>query len=132
MAVRTTQANVDTIIEVDASITDYTPFIAVANTLVTEKCTGGDLTATELEMIERWLAAHFITVRDKQVISAGISGGPNVKYESKVDLGLDSSRYGQTAMLLDTTGGLAAYNQQIVKGKGSSITLTWLGTSSDD
>ncbi len=128
MAVRTTEAAVEGIIEVDTNIS-LTPFIEVANVLVTQCCT--DLTteysASILELIERWLSAHFYTVRDMRAMSEK-AGLVSEKKQSKVDLGFSTSHYGQHAMMIDYQGGLASLNQQILAGKMKTTNLTWLGT----
>ena len=54
--------------------------------------------------------------------------GVTEKKQSKVDLGFDSSHYGQTAMRLDTAGGLAALNEQTKKGRRALVSISWLGT----
>ena len=138
MAVRTTRAEVEEIIELDASVipTDAAllPFITVANELVTECCvTNGPATAydaTRLELIERWLTAHLYTNRDPRVTEER-AGSVSVSYQSKLALGFDTSHYGQTAMRLDTNGGLAALNDKVKRG-GPSIGGIWLGTDADD
>ena len=127
MAVRTTSVAVGLIIEVDSTIS-LTSFIEVANALVTEKCGDvDDYDATRLELIERWLSAHFYTVRDMRA-EREEAGSVSEKKQSRVDLGFDTSHYGQMAMRIDTNGGLAALNEQIKKGKTGSLTATWLGT----
>ena len=132
---RTTAAQVKAIIETDSSIivvdADLDPFILVANELVTELCTGtaGPTTAytsTRLELIERWLAAHFYCVRDPRTTNE--SAGVSVGYESKVDLGLALSRYGQQAKLLDTHGGLATLDEQTKKGTTRTGSVSWRGS----
>ena len=86
---RTTKAYIATIIELDDSIVPndaaMEPFITVANELVTEVCTGDAgpttaYTASRLELIERWLAAHFYAIRDPRVSSEG-AGGVSASYE---------------------------------------------------
>ena len=127
MAVRTTSVAVGLIIEVDSTIS-LTSFIEVANALVTEKCGDvDDYDATRLELIERWLSAHFYTIRDMRA-EREEAGSVSEKKQSRVDLGFDTSHYGQMAMRIDTNGGLAALNEQIKKGKTGSLTATWLGT----
>lgn len=123
---RTTSTLVGGIIEVDATIS-LDPFIEIATAFVTEKCSVDDYDVVRLELIERWLSAHFYTVRDMRAESE--KGGPtSEKKQSKVDLGFDSSHYGQTAMRLDTAGGLASLNT-LMKGRGSQpVGITWLGT----
>lgn len=119
---RTTSENVGDIIELDASI-DPTPFMLVANELVTELCLASGYTETRLELIERWLAAHFYTNRDPR--STDEKAGPvSVTYQSAVDLNLNSSHYGQTAMMLDTAGNLKTLNNKKAK---RVLSVSWLG-----
>jgi len=128
---RTSVTAVDLIIEVDSSIS-RTPFIEAANALVTECCgDSANYTAAHLELIERWLSAHLYTVRDMRAESEK-AGPVSEKKQSKVDLGFDSSHYGQTAMRLDWEGGLAALNNRIKKGQRQVAAVTWLGTEEDD
>lgn len=133
---RTTAPQVKGIIETDATIivvdADLDPFIEVANELVTEKCTGDAgpdpaYTATRLELIERWLAAHFYAIRDPRTTNEK-AGPVGAAYESKVDLGLDLTRYGQQAKILDTNGGLATLDQATKDGKRRTVGASWLGT----
>lgn len=130
MAIRTTSEAVAEIIEVDVLIS-LDPFIAVASALVDEVCEtneDADYSEERLELIERWLAAHFYTNRDPRAVTER-AGPVSATYQSKVDLNLSTSHYGQTAMTLDTAGGLAALNQKIIKGYGSrTVEVTWLGT----
>ena len=123
---RTTEEEVRNIIEVDASITDLTPFITAASAMVDTHCSG---LAEEVALIvETWLAAHLITIRDMRVASEGVTGA-NQSFQYKVDLGLACSMYGQTAMNLDSSGGLARWNAQILAGKAGRVVLgSWLGT----
>ncbi len=123
---RTTSVDVAAIIEVDVSI-NLDPFILVANELVTEVCGGAGYTDARLELIERWLAAHFYTNRDPRPVSEN-AGPVGTTYQSAVDLNLNTSHYGQTAMLLDTAGGLATLNQRKVK---RVLQVHWLGTEDE-
>ncbi len=116
---RTTPTLVAGIIEWDnIDVPDLTPFIDIANELVTERCaiTSGTppvniygYTDYRLELIERWLAAHFYAVRDPRATQEGV-GPLTENYQSRVDLGLNSSTYGQQVMRLDTSGSLAILN----------------------
>jgi hypothetical protein len=126
--VRTTDALVGGVIEVDASIT-LTPFINVANELVTECCTGlaTEYTDARLILIETWLAAHFYSVRDMRAVVEK-AGPVSEHFQSKVDLGFDTSHYGQMAMRLDTQGGLTDLNEKTKKGISHGVGVTWLGT----
>jgi hypothetical protein len=137
---RTTLAAVAAIIETDPDVVPdeaaMLPFILVANELVTECCTGTQGPATEytaerLELIERWLAAHFYTNRDPRMSSES-AGGVGGSYQSSVSLGFDTSHYGQTAMRLDTNGGLARLNQDTKKGGRPRVGVKWLGTPNSE
>ena len=130
MAVRTTSAAVIEIIETDVDIS-LTPFIEAANALVTELC--GDVAAyddTRLELIERWLSAHFYTVRDPRTTTESVRNVAET-FQHREDLGFDTSHYGQMAMRLDTNGGLAALNLRIKKG-GGKVSVDYLGTENPD
>lgn len=136
---RTTRALVGSIIELDSGVVPdeaaLEPFVTIANELVTECCTGDAgpttaYTAARLELIERWLAAHFYTNRDPRTVTER-AGSVSEQYQSCVSLGFDTSHYGQTAMRLDTNGGLAKLNSDSKKGK-PTVGVTWLGTPADE
>jgi hypothetical protein len=136
MAVRTTIALVAGIIEVDEEI-PLAPFIsaasslvdrisnyAVANNLLVDGPNSDDKTREEkLQEIETFLSAHFYTLRDPRSVSEG-AGGVSVSYQSRVDLRLFTSHYGQMACVLDETGIL----EQINSGKkAKTAQFNWMG-----
>ena len=125
---RTSTALVEGIIENSESIT-LTPFIDAANMLVTQCCTDltTDYTSAELIIIETWLAAHVFTIRDMRA-EYEKAGSVSEKKQSKVNLGFDTSHYGQQAMRLDYRGGLAELNKQAKKGVVKLFVGDWLGT----
>lgn len=134
---RTTDEQVRSIIDADEDA-ELTPFIETANELVTEKCAGvvNDdqtpfYTSTRLELIERWLSAHFYSVFDKQVTFES-EGKIQSSFENKVDLGLQNTSYGQQALRLDTAGGLAALDNLAKTIKRGKIKILWLGTDDDE
>jgi hypothetical protein len=128
---RTTTALVAGIIEVDAAIS-LDPFIETASELVEEVCAIADYSVSRLELIERWLSAHFYAIRDPRATDEK-AGSVGATYESKVDLNLALTRYGQQAMLLDTNGGLAALNAAMLKPSVSRTpSVAWLGTDPDE
>jgi len=130
MANRVTAAEVEEIIEVDSSIS-LTPFILVANQLVTELCTDSDYEDARLKEIERWLSAHFYQIRD-QAVASEKAGSVGQNFQYKIGLILQQTKYGQMAMLLDTAGNLAQLSKQIEDGESSTVSITWLGTDLDD
>jgi hypothetical protein len=124
---RTTQALVEGIIEVDTvNIPDLTPYMTIANALVTECCGSVGYEDDRLELIERWLSAHFYTVRDPRTTSEK-AASVSANYQSAVDIGLNSSHYGQTAMRLDTKGGLAALDAASKAGGKKTVQLFNVG-----
>jgi hypothetical protein len=132
---RTTDELVAAIIDVESGKV-LTPFISAANNLVTRFCTGSGSVSSEysvdaIQEIETWLAAHMYTVFDPRAETEK-AGSVAAKYQSKVDLGLSTSHYGQMAMTLDYQGGLSRLNQGIIKGEaGRTIGAAWLGTDYD-
>ena len=129
MAYRVTAEEVSQIIEVDSGITTLTPFIATANDLVTELCSGSGYSVTKLALIELWLSAHFYAVRDPRLSSE--KAGVDVAYQHKIDMRLAVTTYGQQAMLIDTAGSLAALNERTGKG-ARTVGVVWLGTDLSD
>lgn len=125
MAFRTNHANVANIIDVDEE-DDVSPFIESANMLVTDVCTNSGYSDAKLELIERWLSAHFYAIMRPRAFleQADVI---REQIESKVGLGLDVTRYGQQAKLLDTAGNLAALDNTNDVVLSTKRTLLWLG-----
>lgn len=127
MAIRTTEEAVGKIIELDAAI-DLTPFMESANNLVDQVCLDSDYSDATLELIERWLSAHFYAIRDPRAIQESVKG-ISQQFSDPTKPGLSSTLWGQTAMALDTAGNLAAVDDGLKKfratimhvGKSGSI-----------
>lgn len=124
MANRTTDGAVEGIVEVDSTI-PVDPFIEVANALVTEVCASvlNDSNqpyydSTRLELIERWLSAHFYCIRDPRTTLESAGFGVSEQFESKVNYGFNITRYGQMALRLDTAGGLAKLDRATDSTRG--------------
>lgn len=124
---RTNETNVELIIEIDEG-TDLTVPISLANELVTELLSTY-YTEFRLELIERYLAAHFYTVSNPLAKSEK-AGDVGVTYEGVTEMGFNSSKYGQTAMRLDTKGLLAALEDSQRKGKRRKVGISSLATLS--
>jgi hypothetical protein len=132
MAVRTTEVAVQGIVEHDATIT-LTPFIEVASSIVDDVCADdSDYDATKLELIERWLSAHFYHIRDKAVASEK-AGSVAQNFQYKLGLMFASTMYGQMAMTVDHKGHLAALSKRAEKGsRASASAFIHLGTVDAD
>ena len=102
-------ADVRLIFDTDLTDPELVAFIASAGVLVgPDGCDllGKGVTAATIDEVQKWLAAAFATANDPRVESHRTSGH-TVDFESKIDLGLNSSRFGQIAMRLDPTGCLS-------------------------
>lgn len=123
---RTTSSAVEAIIDIVTG-KDLAPFIEAANDIVTDCCASvADYDATKLELIERWLSAHFYAIYEPR-FKMERAGSVSSENQTKVDLGFDVTHYGQMAMRIDTAGGLAALNERIKNGKSNVVSITWLG-----
>lgn len=100
-------------IESASSVADYVSAYASRN--------GVSVTSTTLELIERWLAAHFYKVPDRPSQETR-KGRSEDKFQGKTGMNLASTYWGQTALTLDYTGALNALNS----GKGRA-SVKWLG-----
>lgn len=107
---RVTDEEVREIIDIDSTITDLTPYITIANIVVNKNCVDSSLDDAQLKEIERWLAAHFVCIRDPRSASEK-AGSVAISYQYKLGLGLQSSQYGQQAIMLDSSGALARLNK---------------------
>lgn len=109
--------------------TDLDAFILTAASLV-GKCsaadTGGVHSASDLELIERWLAAHFYAHSD-QLTQTRSTGKASATFQGQTAMVFNSTQYGQTALALDTTGYLAKLQQQAMTGPKKAGGV-WLGT----
>lgn len=137
---RTTALAVGGIIDVETG-DDVTAHIETANALVTEICEpllqSDGVTpkhdATRLELIERYLAAHFYASHKPRAQVETVFGAVSeTKDRGEFKLFLNNTRYGQHAMVLETTGTLAAYNNALETAKtqlpAGGRNITWLGS----
>jgi hypothetical protein len=129
MAIRTTEEAVGGIIELDEDI-DLTPFIETANNIIDRVCLQSGYDDSTLELIERWLSAHFYSIRDPRTISESVKG-ISERFEDGIggssrSSGFSLTRYGRQAMLIDTDGNLMILESSGGKIKGS---ITHIGTN---
>ncbi len=99
---------------IDTDITPLTPFIDCTTVLVgPDGCdlAGKGVGADAICCVSLYLAAHLITISDPRVLSTR-SSGHAVTFEGLTKLGLDSSKFGQQAKLLDPTGCLAGLDRE--------------------
>ena len=99
--------NLKNIIDPELSDTIVEAYINSATRLIDTAFTDGVLGEEILTEIEMWLAAHMIASTREQQTAEAKAGQTSVKYQGQTGLGLDSTMYGQTVKILDTTQRLA-------------------------
>lgn len=130
MGIRTTPDLVKGILLNDYNVKqnpDLTPFITSASSLV-DRCVtyaakiGILITDTginsQMELVERWLSAHFYAINDRPYKSRSAQGASG-SLDGNTGMNLQATLYGQTALMVDPTtylGIIAAGGMKIVGG----------------
>jgi hypothetical protein len=60
-----------------------------------------------LTEIEKWMAAHFMSVTKERMTSDEKLGEAAIKYTGKYGMAWEMTSYGQVVLILDTSGTLA-------------------------
>lgn len=110
-------------LRVDGSTPDLSVYMDTAESMVDDlvECAaalGKTLTTSKLELIERWLSAHFYAVNDKPYQSKSTNKA-SASFVGQTGMYLESTLYGQMAVRLDPTGCLTS--------QGKTISGMWLG-----
>lgn len=131
MAVRTDSTSVQGVLMDDyGSGKDLTGFILTASRIIDRVATcasnkGKTLDSEELELLERWLAAHLYCQSDQPYSSKSTSRASG-SFQGQTGMMLDSTKYGQTAKLLDSSGCLTTLEKRQV------VSLDWLGKTTSE
>lgn len=98
---------------------DTTPFIATATLIVVEAPKMAILSQARKDQIIIYLSAHFVwNAESNGLVMAEINKAREVyRTFSDKSYGLDTSRYGQMAIQLDTTGTLSAMSLSTLPAK---------------
>ncbi len=125
---RTTALLVGGIIDITPGV-DITPFMDTANSIVNQWCLDSRFgySNDQLELIERWLSAHFYAVYDPRSQSER-AGDVGVTYQGKTGMILESTSFGQQAMMVDYMGALAAFQRRLRDGVPPKPGITYLGS----
>ena len=105
---RVIYSDVTSIIDTDLCREDVETMIDVASVMVADRLSSSGLSENILKEIERYLTAHLIQIREPEVSSVRI--GPMATTYNSSDTsgkGFSSTRYGQMAIMLDTSGTLS-------------------------
>lgn len=112
---------------IPSTVTNLDPFLEAAYLLCTEELAGEGLSDARLLQIELWLSAHFAAITYTRAANekADVVGQ---SYMHKLGLNFNVTMYGQQALLLDTSGTLAALQDQAGKGK-KRVRVRWLANA---
>jgi len=113
---RTTAAEVLEILPDGTGMTSTTisPFIDTASLIVDDLDDNTTIVDGILVEIEKYLAAHLISItKERQGVEEKL-GEAEIKYTGRYGLNLEMTSYGQMATVLDTSGRLKARGQEAV------------------
>jgi len=111
MTVRVESYEVRDVIDTFLEDPQIDKFITTANIIVDNNCDSG-LSDDELKQIELYVAAHLVCLRDPRLLEEKTTDWA-LKYQRggvAGKMGLEQTSYGQTALMLDRSGGLKNTN----------------------
>lgn len=119
MSSRTTAAAVKAIMKTPVTEAQITAsgILDDAYNFVSAKLGDQSLGDDLLESIEKWVAAHMVSVGLDRQISDGKGGSASAKYTGQYGMNLQMTSYGQMACSLDSTGILAGAGGKAVYAK---------------
>jgi len=119
MSSRTTAAAVKAIMKTGVTETQITDsgILDDAYNFVTAKLSDQTLGDDLLASIEKWVAAHMISLGLDRQISEAKAGSASAKYSGGYAMNLQSTSYGQMACSLDTTGILTVSGGKAIYAK---------------
>lgn len=100
-------------VDEDTPVEELEAHISAAHIMLMNRLDGYGLPVDLLELIEKYLAAHFAVLTNPAVQRETL-GPLSTTYFGKAELGLDHTRYGQMAKSLDPTGRLDPENKNRV------------------
>ena len=104
---RINEARIQEIMDTALDEGNITTYLNVANNFVTQNLGSSGLDTATLADIEAFITAHFIAMtKERQALTEKI-GDVWITYQGEFGKFLQMTTYGQTALMLDTTGTLA-------------------------
>lgn len=106
------------VIQRDVSIIpDIQPFIDDAGVVIETIVGSANMSARIFDLVVLYTACHLIAVTQGQISMEKVRS-IQVQYATLLDKGFAITHWGTTAMMLDPTGRLAAFNARILAGGG--------------
>lgn len=97
---------------------DMTPFIDIADLIVSEQLATSGLSSARLKQIELYLAAHYAAITEERGSLKSIKVGEATDtFDTQAGQGLKLTRYGQQAISLDTSGTLKVMGTQTLNAQ---------------
>jgi hypothetical protein len=125
MAQRVSPTEVKEIIDTNLSDLVVQSSIDIASRYIDKviPATGDGLDQLRLADIELYLSAHLLAMRDQDegAVTSEKDGDAEAQYSGFFSKGIEGTRYGQTAIFLDTSGKLAAASISQVKARFSVV-----------
>lgn len=114
MATTVTATDVLKCVELTLTTDDIDAAIVTADSLTTElDLTGKGLGAAMLFEVQKYLAAHFAQMKERQTKREDVALEIDAQFMGKDDFGLYATTHGQQSIAMDLTGSLA----DVAKGK---------------
>jgi hypothetical protein len=123
MSYRNTESEIKAIIEVSSTVTSLAPFMDMAKLVVDEELVGTGMSDARLKIIEGLLSAHFLAATIDPRSGGGGAGGVSESLLISTGVRLDSTSYGQQAIVLDTSGVL----KSMTEGRTSNVVFKHVG-----
>lgn len=116
MANRCTGDYVKNIITTAKTVAQVESYITAANLIVTDNLANESFSTAKLKEIEAYIAAHAVAMDDPEIAKEKIGQDTEATYNmGKLGEWLQRSRYGEMAVLMDTSGKLASIGKQAAK-----------------
>lgn len=103
---RISVADLIEIFDTELTSAQLAAFVNSAHYLIQANLLSSGLGNDVLTEIHKYLAAHFASLRDQRLQAERVAD-VSYTYQGKTDMGLQATFYGQTALMLDTSGTLA-------------------------
>ena len=114
---KSTPAQVKDIMGIDLDDAKVAPYIKTANIFLTKAFQSVTVADDLWEEIETWLAAHYIALVRARISVKEEAGTAKIEYPNVFGANLSATPYGQTAMMMDTTGTLQELSQERKRAK---------------